>query len=1285
MWLAEIGNGLLPALVLAVDARGDLAEEDQVVLLEAASQLNSIVVVIVLNGVAESLVIFLLNKQIIDSLVHNTLVLNLDIEQERLDQGEIIVLLEDLDDTVNIDTGSEGSQEVGQQRRMLLDVKLDGTVVDFEIGNLDNDLLELGVIPGVLGAFNDGQSGVIKLIIVIVAENELGPKVCLLAGTDHLGHVHSGPEQLNVLHQTLRVILGQCDTKLSEHTHLLCIDDQIETTDLSQAELLLADASIVNLLPNPDVVSLASAFNSGLVFGKVDESGGKLGPVGDAGVEDLGSFIKSLLVSLVTRFLNVSNVCSSEEVLELMELVQTGIAESEGSIDGSLPQGLAGHAKELDEFLVLASVGSDFNDLLVILGVLGLDVRLNGVRDTKSIELSLGNLAPNFRQVDLLGICLCSINADDVLNENIDGRRLVVGLLVDLKGFLMESHFNTGCSNVISVVVVELVDVVHDASLVSLGSREEEEILEILVVAEWRGLQNNLLQQLNKFKRKIVLKEGRDGDRYLGWVTSLWNGGSGDLVDNRTTVNVVLAQDESPQLAVRALKEVTCLSPVHGILIGDIYQLQVILALGVGNVCQVGVTLLAVLSDGEGIVLVILLEELLWVVVRVNVDFGQSVENGLLCVASLQGGLKEGQEKLQPLINVDLLSINSAQKLLDDVLIAVNVQQSTDNGRGPAGIDALNLLRKLSFLEEVLHLLGIVRVTIAANTLNLIELAHLGSRFNILEVNIRVLRKVDDASQVVEETLSCLVLLEQINQVNRAKKLRVLGRNVNNRLQVLTDVVLHHSVKAGKRLLNGQLAKETFGGSRNVDNNTLDSLGVFVKFGGLLCQASLLAKVGNAGLVEVGEHVVGENSLSDLRSVHQVHLQKSGLQTSMFRIVILEGVKQEGGGLLDHTLRLENIANSLQVDQRTPFVVSQGSGKCSSLLWVCSNDVLEKLDKIGLIATLSTVGKNLIELPSLSEASNDLVGNVGLEIDCKSHVHIIWSNHITELLRAIQLLLLEPLLKQVLAVLGQNRLGKLDRLVRIQSTLVEKHTEVLQGESHLSRLSLELLELLNSLGGSEETARRVCCNLGGFAVVTSVEELVELSGVEVVGAGKASTRCHLDGDFAVGRILKEIGDRIRVINSNKQDLTLTVDTHQSSRSVIGTRGEYGFARDTVHEDTGSSLQVIEMDEPVLGYHEDNTVFLRNLQGHGEVVGSLRGEEDVDSLLLENRVVLGVVDFNNVKFGTGGGSHGEGEELGILGSAFQPQRAEGSGVALDSLANATVLGVELHGTNNTATL
>lgn len=54
-------NRLLPAFVLAIDVRRNLAEEDKVVALEALCQFNGIVIIVVFNRVAKSLVILLLN------------------------------------------------------------------------------------------------------------------------------------------------------------------------------------------------------------------------------------------------------------------------------------------------------------------------------------------------------------------------------------------------------------------------------------------------------------------------------------------------------------------------------------------------------------------------------------------------------------------------------------------------------------------------------------------------------------------------------------------------------------------------------------------------------------------------------------------------------------------------------------------------------------------------------------------------------------------------------------------------------------------------------------------------------------------------------------------------------------------------------------------------------------------------------------------------------------------------------------------------------------------------
>lgn len=57
----------------------------------------------------------------------------------------------------------------------------------------------------------------------------------------------------------------------------------------------------------------------------------------------------------------------------------------------------------------------------------------------------------------------------------------------------------------------------------------------------------------------------------------------------------------------------------------------------------------------------------------------------------------------------------------------------------------------------------------------------------------------------------------------------------------------------------------------------------------------------------MGKHLVAENCVSDLRSVHEVHLKKSGLEMALFGLVVLEGIEEEGSGGLYHILGHEDI------------------------------------------------------------------------------------------------------------------------------------------------------------------------------------------------------------------------------------------------------------------------------------------------------------------------------------------------------------------------------------------
>ena len=54
--------------------------------------------------------------------------------------------------------------------------------------DLGDDVLELRLPPGLGGVGHDGQDGVVKLVVLVVQEHELGPQVGLLGSAEYLGN-----------------------------------------------------------------------------------------------------------------------------------------------------------------------------------------------------------------------------------------------------------------------------------------------------------------------------------------------------------------------------------------------------------------------------------------------------------------------------------------------------------------------------------------------------------------------------------------------------------------------------------------------------------------------------------------------------------------------------------------------------------------------------------------------------------------------------------------------------------------------------------------------------------------------------------------------------------------------------------------------------------------------------------------------------------------------------------------------------------------------------------------
>lgn len=170
--------------------------------------------------------------------------------------------------------------------------------------------------------------------------------------------------------------------------------------------------------------------------------------------------------------------------------------------------------------------------------------------------------------------------------------------------------------------------------------------------------------------------------------------------------------------------------------------------------------------------------------------------------------------------------------------------------------------------------------------------------------------------------------------------------------------------------------------------------------------------------------------------------------------------------MLNHVLRHENVDDALNIDEWPCLVVDELAGKLSTLLGVHPHDVLEELSVVGSEVDFLRVENDLIELPSLGEACDDLVGYVGAEVDGEGERHVMQTNDVSKLFSAFELVpgtleskrkideegnttfaylvLLEPLLEKLLSPLSEDRTSEFERLVLVELSFLKQDAEVLE-------------------------------------------------------------------------------------------------------------------------------------------------------------------------------------------------------------------------------------------------
>lgn len=236
---------------------------------------------------------------------------------------------------------------------------------------------------------------------------------------------------------------------------------------------------------------------------------------------------------------------------------------------------------------------------------------------------------------------------------------------------------------------------------------------------------------------------------------------------------------------------------------------------------------------------------------------------------------------------------------------------------------------------------------------------------------------------------------------------------------------------------------------------------------------------------------------------------------------------------------------------------------------------------------------------------------------------------------------------------------------------------------------------MNQVIYPETNPRGVGCNLGGFTELSALEQRLILFDIQVVCSGQVGTARQFEGQFCVVERGEDVGDDCLLVDVDTEHLAFLVNTNDTVGGIMLSSDEDGFARDTVHVDTGTGLEVVEVNESVFSDEVDDTMLLGDLHSDWEIICRFRGEIDIDGLLDEWWVWVGVVDFNNVElrrelehdekdggcayFSAGGRPDCEGEQLRRLLVTIKLHFSKRSCMSLNSLADSTLPAVKLHRT------
>ena len=122
-------------------------------------------------------------------------------------------------------------------------------------------------------------------------------------------------------------------------------------------------------------------------------------------------------------------------------------------------------------------------------------------------------------------------------------------------------------------------------------------------------------------------------------------------------------------------------------------------------------------------------------------------------------------------------------------------------------------------------------------------------------------------------------------------------------------------------------------------------------------------------------------------------------------------------------------------------------------------------------------------------------------------------------------------------------------------------------------------------------SRRICCDFGSFVELSALKQLLVLFYIEIICTRQIRTTCKLECKIGVVQSGQNVRNDGLFVDIDTKNLAFLIYTDDTVGRVVVCGDKNSLPRNTVHVDTGTGFEVIEVDEAIFSDKVNDAMLL----------------------------------------------------------------------------------------------